>query len=648
MYCSHKSNNKGCIKFGVISEGWKFKTHMEFKEFVAYLKSQLSIEEYVSRYGVTLTSSGYRLKGLCPFHNEKTPSFIVDTNMQSYKCYGCGAYGDVISFVTEKDGTTFVETIQALAEENNIEIPQNVFKRTIDNGVPQVDIQTVRRCLQETGNFFYFRFKNLNPAHPAKQEVTRRALPTDNKNFLYGYAPESWDALYQHLKERGFSDETMLQAGVIIERSTGRGFIDRWRNRLMFFICDLQGRIIGFTGRALAENDMPKYSNSPETALFKKSKALYSINTAKDSMRSLKQVFVAEGQFDVMALRYAQVNNTVASSGTAFTPTQAHTLSRMVEDGTIVFCFDGDNAGIKAVKHVFTTIPEIHDRALVVALPANSDPCDFLKTHGAKALHDYVHTNQTPIVQFLLNLLKEEHDISHAQGRGAFTRHAVKMLAFIRNPVVLKHAVREVALWSLTTMRDIEKLLEEERTTTPHKAHNNDRTPEEQRNTYELMGKTSEADLEKERALVELVQGTNDLRVKAAVKALSVYMRAGGKGIELPPVKLIPKPLRDTYTTIAKNDTGVFYPEMFTHSTLVEYLLSDLCMPLTPNMPHDDLVQHYTFLRDFLQKVSEEQYVRNVHAQTYRTLDEGATLQDLQTARKLEKERLLSVGAPVT
>lgn len=614
---------------------------MNFKDFVVHLKEQVSLEDYMGRYGVTLTPNGYRLKGLCPFHHEKTPSFMVDVNTQSYKCFGCGAHGDVIDLIVDKEALSFTDAIRMLAEENNITIPEGLFSKNGDTDKENhVDINMVRNCTIEAGRFYYRRFRELPEEHPAKQEILSRNLPVRSENFIYGYAPESWDSLYQHLLNEGYTPEVMLAGGLIVERKNGTGYFDRWRNRLMFFIMDVRGKPIGFTGRALAEGDNPKYSNSPETPLFKKSKALFNIDNAKTVMEQKKQVFVTEGQFDVASLYHAGVKNVVASSGTAFTSQQAHILDHYIKDGTIVFCFDGDKAGKKALWSVFKNLPELHDHALVVQFPANIDPCDYMKDNGAEQLKKFVNENQIPIVQALLKSLKENCEVSTVAGRNEFTRKAVSILAHIKNPIILKQGVREAALWALTGVKEVEQLIDEEikkQHTPKHVTKEQDSAVDDERE--QLINTSTEHDEQ----CLNALKHSDDFHMQVASKTLATYMRAGG-GLELPNINTMPEQLHDIYTTLHTNDSKyVFYPEMFETTQTVSYMLTDDFMPFTPNMTVEDLKAHYEYLFKELQEASYNKAIDNVHAQTYRALEGDATVQNLIQAREIEQKLLNTI-----
>ena len=254
-----------------------------FKNAVAEIKHAYDIRDYIEAAGVTLKPAGAgRWKGLCPFHDEKTPSFTVDESFQNYRCFGCGASGDLITFTQEHDGLGFMDALTMLASDKGIVIPDNKNKK---DDTPSVDYAALRECVRAAANYFWTQYRNLPEEHPAVREVTSRGL--NPNSGMYGYAPEGRTDLYQHLKSKGFSDDTITTTGVCSRTERG-SIIDFWSGRLIFYIQDTMGKVVGFSGRRLYDTDFKqgKYVNSPATPLFHKSKILYNLPQARKNLKT--------------------------------------------------------------------------------------------------------------------------------------------------------------------------------------------------------------------------------------------------------------------------------------------------------------------------------------------------------------------------
>lgn len=416
------------------------------KEAVADVKEAHDIADYIENAGISLKQSGSRYKGLCPFHSESTPSFTVDSSFQTYHCFGCGAHGDVLSFAQEHENLSFWEALTSLAEQRGIDLSGLDSNKGADE--PREDIASLREVVRATAIFFWTMYKELSEDHPAKREISKRGIPTKNRNNYYGYAPEGKNKLYQHLKSKGFSDDAIEKTGVC--RKSQYGFFDAWQGRLMFIMSDITGRPVGFSGRKLYESDkMGKYVNSIDSPVFNKSSVLFNVNNAKKPARERREMFVGEGQFDVDAVDYSGHPNVVASSGTAFTDRQTSQLRRLVGDnGSIVFVFDGDNAGKEAARKVFDTDPMIHNMAYVVSFDDGYDPDDYAQEHGHKALGEYLadKKNRTPITEFVLRHERTQSDISTPEGRSRYLNSAAGVLAKVSSAPLRREYAKLVSL----------------------------------------------------------------------------------------------------------------------------------------------------------------------------------------------------------
>lgn len=368
---------------------------MDFKEVIRKIKSEYNIIDYIKSNGVDLeSSSSSSYKGLCPFHNEKTPSFTVSEDFQNYRCFGCGESGDVISFAMKTHTISVGEAIKMLADEKGIELE---IKAQDENSA---DISGIRKVMEDTAKFFRINYEKLPESHPAKQEVKKRTL--DVNNPIFGYSLETPNSLYLHLKEKGHSDKNIEDSNMVIFFEDRKPW-DFFHGRLMITLSDYLGRPVSFTSRKLFEDDkmQAKYVNGKESPVFSKKNNLFGADTAKKLARAKKMIYVVEGQFDKIAMEEKGISNVVATSGTAFTQEHANLLMRMIgESGKIIFIMDGDKAGIEAALKVFQSSNTLHMNSYAVLLKEGKDPCDYIVEKGidylleeiehAKPLHDFV------------------------------------------------------------------------------------------------------------------------------------------------------------------------------------------------------------------------------------------------------------------
>lgn len=426
-----------------------------FREILAEIKAAQNIVDYIQGSAVALKpSSAGKFKGLCPFHGEKSPSFYVDENFQNYKCFGCGVSGDIIKFVQEYENLSFIESVKKLAELSGIEYET-------DDSEPGFDYRAIRNCVAATHKFFTGHFNRLPDDHKAKREVLEgRKLPLDSME--YGYAPEGRDNLYKYLKGKGFSNEVMLQAGVVSEWKDSGKISDFWHGRLMFTITDPTGKPVGFSGRKLNEEDKRgKYVNSSDGPIFDKGALLFNQSEAKQEAKRAATIYVAEGQFDVAAISASGLPNVVASSGTAFTRKQVLMCSRMVGDaGKIVFCFDPDEAGKKAAYKIFSIAEDLQGQCYVVSLPDGEDPCDFRKDHGADALKEALETSAVSIVDFVLDVIAERYDLKDPAQASRYLEEAAIVLKSVSSPSLRSTYAKRVALSSLMSISTVEEAID--------------------------------------------------------------------------------------------------------------------------------------------------------------------------------------------
>ena len=388
-------------------------------EFIYQLKLANPIDTTMGRY-VHLIRSGSNYKCLCPFHSEKTPSCTVYTNTQSFYCFGCGAGGDVITFTKKIENLDTYEAIKLLAERGGLELPENDLNK--DGAKLKMRILEINR---EAANFFYRNLLQGPDKRGLQYAVQRGLTPQAIKKYAIGYAPAEWDGLMRHLESRGFTREELLSAGLI--RQNARGCFDFFRERVMFPIIDLRGNVIAFGGR-LIEGDGPKYLNSGDTPVFKKSRNLFSLNFAKNA--NVKQLILAEGYMDVIAINQAGFEQVVATLGTALTAEQARIMAQYATE--VVLCYDSDSAGQNATHRAINLLSEAGLHTRILKVQDAKDPDEYIRKFGA-ARFKLLLDHSGGAINFELARCREGLDLATEQGKFDFLRRTVQVLAGIRN-----------------------------------------------------------------------------------------------------------------------------------------------------------------------------------------------------------------------
>ena len=389
------------------------------EEVINEIKYRNDIESVMAPY-VNLKRRGKNLVGLCPFHNEKTPSFTVYPENGSFYCFGCGVGGDVFSFVRQIENLDYIEAVKLLAERSGIVLPEDGY----DDSMQRLK-NTIFEINRETAKF-YHSYLMAPEGKWALDYLTGRGLSLSTiKHFGLGAAPDSWDALINHLKALGFTIPDMMQANVIGKSQRGT-YYDRFRKRVMFPIINIRGRVIGFSGRAMPGEDKAggKYVNTSDTPVYKKSDNLFAMNYAKNHCD--ERVILVEGNMDVIQLHQAGFENTVAALGTSFTPEQAKLLSRYTKE--IVLTLDSDAAGQKAVKRAGEILKDTGLEVRVVVLPDGKDPDEFIKKHGAARFKALLEGAVSEIEYKLLTAV-EGIDITQDDGRLQYLSRAAQIIA---------------------------------------------------------------------------------------------------------------------------------------------------------------------------------------------------------------------------
>ena len=418
-------------------------------EDVTYVRDHSALDDVVSDYVQLKNAGGGQKKGLCPFHDEKSPSFHVTPSKGFFHCFGCQAGGDVIAFIMKLEHLTFTETVERLAERIGYTLKYE------NSGVSTgPSINRSRLVAANTAaSIFYQEQLQLPAAQHGRDFLTKRGFDRDAaKNFNVGYAPDEWDGLYKNLKGKGFTDEELNLAGLVKEAS--KGMIDRYRNRLIWPVKDISGDVVGFGARKLASDEVdtgPKYLNSPETPVYKKNQILYGLDMAKKEIAKNRQVVIVEGYTDVMAAHLSGVTTAVATCGTAFGDEHIRIIRRLLMDadafrGEVIFTFDGDAAGQKAALRAFEDDQKFVAQTFVAVEPNGMDPCELRQAHGDDAVRNLV-ARRVPLFEFAIKSVIANYDITAAEGRVNALNQVAPLIGKIRDASLRPEYVRLLAGW---------------------------------------------------------------------------------------------------------------------------------------------------------------------------------------------------------
>ena len=418
-------------------------------EIIQEVRDRVDIVELIGRH-LTLKKSGRNHVGLCPFHSEKTPSFNVSSDRQSYYCFGCHEGGNAFTFLMHVENLTFPEAVRTLARECGIEVPESS-----EGGRSNTEI------LYRANEVAQARYRKalLVPGNPALAYLEARGIAAAAvEKFQLGHAPDSWDAVANALRDESISPEIGVRVGLLAERQSG-GHYDRLRNRVTFPICDVRGRVIGFGGRAILPEQEPKYLNTPESPIFRKRAAFYGFPDALGPIRSAARAVVVEGYFDRIALDLADVSNTVATCGTALTPDHVRELRR--RSGEIVLLFDGDEAGQRALEKALQLLLPEGLRVRAAVLPAGDDPDSFSAREGTEALKALVDSATPAIEAVIARVAAGGHDTAWKTADAV--AEVVPMLALIPSVVERSEYATQLALAVGTQPRHVEAAIVSQR-----------------------------------------------------------------------------------------------------------------------------------------------------------------------------------------
>ncbi len=407
---------------------------------VEEIKSRCDLVEIVNEK-IYLEKKGKNYLGLCPFHLEKTPSFSVSPEKQLYHCFGCGASGDLFSYVMHTEKMTFKEALRFLAKRAGVSLAEE--EGTNNSGLTQLK-ETYYKLNEQAMNFFHYILRERPEGEKARRYLESRGIKESTlQAFKIGFAPPSWDALLKAARKKGYGDDELAQAGLVVERNDGSGYYDRFRNRIIFPIFDYRKRVIGFGGRVIDEETKgPKYLNSPETLLFDKRKVLYGIDRAITDIRQQKRAIVMEGYTDVILAHQENITNAVASLGTALTSFQARALRAQAEE--VVIAYDADAAGAMAAEKGLDILKGSGCIVKVATFPEGLDPDSYIRHHGKEAFVEVLQ-NAQPLVDYRLNNIKRKHDLERPEGKILFIKEVLPVLDSINNMVEKDEYLKRLA-----------------------------------------------------------------------------------------------------------------------------------------------------------------------------------------------------------
>ena len=396
-------------------------------DIVGEVKRAADIVDIVSRY-VTLKRAGKTFKACCPFHAEKTPSFTVNPERQMFKCFGCGKAGDVFSFVGEHERVDFLEAVRIVAGAVGVAMPERWERH--GGGASKETKGRLYELHAWAARFFAKQFAEAPEGAKARDYMAKRGFTRETlEAWSVGYAPESWDALGRSARASGYTDKELAASGLVVPREGGNGHYDRFRNRVVFPIADVQGRVIAFGARALADSEV-KYINSPETPLFSKSRCLYGLDKARDAVIQGKRIRITEGYTDTLMCHQAGIPWAVATLGTALTRDHIALLRRYAE--SVVLLFDADAAGEAAVDRSLEVFADADLDVRVPALKAGMDPCDFLLSDGAAAFVERLNAARD-LFEVKLEMACRRHSMETSDGRARALDEMLGVLAQVAN-----------------------------------------------------------------------------------------------------------------------------------------------------------------------------------------------------------------------
>ncbi|MFD1177798.1 DNA primase [Paenibacillus puldeungensis] len=456
------------------------------EEVIEAVLRQHDIVDTVGKH-VHLTKQGKYMKGLCPFHSEKTPSFTVTPERQIFHCYGCGKGGNAIKFRMEIEGLTFPEAVRVMAEEAHI--PFEDKGGGIGDSPRSREMEQLLQAHEWTSKLYHFLLKNTEHGKPAMDYLKSRGF-TDKAidTFQIGYAPARWDTLVQFLDKRSFDLSEMEKGGLISAKQDGTGYVDRFRDRVIFPLYNRSGKVIAFAGRVLGDGQ-PKYLNSSESKLFSKSRTLYNLHQAKTEIRKLRQIVLFEGYGDVISAWEAGVHNGVATMGTSLTESHAAIMRGLADE--ILVCYDGDQAGQAAALKSIPILENVGFQVKIAPLTEGLDPDEFIRKYGAERFRHQILDGAVSSVKFRLIYLKKNHILLEEDGKVSYIKEAMPIIASLGSPSEREIYLKELSADLQVSFDSLKQECNELRAAMQKKANAGDNKPERWNNGRHKKGQAS-------------------------------------------------------------------------------------------------------------------------------------------------------------
>lgn len=523
------------------------------EELITKILGSQDILDVISRY-ISLKKSGQNYKGLCPFHSEKTPSFVVSPAKQLFHCFGCGTGGNVITFLMKHEKSSFTDVARKLGQDAGIFIEGVTKDNKKENILYELNALAA--------SFYHYKLMKTKEADSARGYLTKRGLTMDIiEKFNIGYSISSWDSTYDFLKKKGIHEDALLKSGLIIPRNNGKGYYDRFRSRIMFPIYDIQKRVTGFGGRVL-DDSTPKYLNSPETPVFIKGNLLYGLDTARDSIKETGYAVIVEGYMDVIAAHQSGICNVVGTLGTAFTPAHLRLLQRICKE--VILTFDSDTAGINAALRTLDVFIDSEVEARVLLLPEGEDPDSFIRKNGNAAFIELV-SKAKGIVDFAIDrIIKKVTGVKGNLSLEVKVKNAEECLAIIRkihNRIEQDHYLKKVSN-DLNIDKDVLYAELKRRNTNKKAVH-----PEKMKNNSTLSHGGEEILLTliiKDKGLRKLAKDNLDLMdfVNPGIRKSAAYILSSDKELhELLNTEVSDQDILSDITRLAVKDIHFDFPE---------------------------------------------------------------------------------------
>jgi DNA primase len=409
------------------------------EETIEKIHHSIDIVDIIGEY-VHLKKQGRNYFGLCPFHGEKTPSFSVSADKQIFHCFGCGAGGNVFSFLMGIEGISFLESAMLLAKKAQMDLPE--LQSMSDERIQPKDTTIMVEAHDLLKKFYHHLLLNTKEGQAALDYLMNRGFTNEAiEQFEIGYSLDSWDFVTKFLEKRGFQKEMAARAGVIVKKENG-DYFDRFRNRIMFPIYDNQGKTVAFSGRVLGSGE-PKYLNSPETAIFNKSKILYNFHQARLSIRKNSQVILFEGYADVISAVQSNLKHSIATMGTSLTTEQAKIISRNAEQ--VIICYDSDHPGIEAAMRASTILKEAGCYVKIATMPDALDPDDYIRKFGAEKFRNDVVGASSTYMSFKIQYLRRGKNLQDEGDRIRYIEEVIKEIAQLDKAVEIDHYLRQIS-----------------------------------------------------------------------------------------------------------------------------------------------------------------------------------------------------------